>query len=86
MKKHLRVMHAEGKDLPVSKEVVKVTVGVGPSNAPVEVKQEPESADEYECQVKSEENCFALMDDVKAVTVTSAPSSPISSVTLKDEK
>lgn len=40
-------MHAEGKDLPVSKEVVKVTVGVGPSNAPVEVKQEPESADEY---------------------------------------
>lgn len=47
MKKHLRVMHAEGKDLPVSKEVVKVTVGVGPSNTTVEVKQEPESGDEY---------------------------------------
>ncbi|XP_016138188.1 zinc finger protein 271 isoform X2 [Sinocyclocheilus grahami] len=47
MKKHLRVMHAEGKDLPVPKEVVKVTVGVGPSNTTVEVKQEPESGDEY---------------------------------------
>ncbi|RXN11947.1 zinc finger protein 271-like isoform X1 [Labeo rohita] len=86
MKKHLRVMHAEGKNLPVPKEVVKVTVGVGPSNTAVEVKQEPESGDEYECQVKSEENCFAIMDDVKAVTVSSAPSSPVSSVTFKDEK
>ncbi|KAF4096117.1 zinc finger protein 62 homolog isoform X1 [Onychostoma macrolepis] len=86
MKKHLRVMHAEGKDLRVPKEVVKVTVGVGPSNTTVEVKQEPESGDEYECQVKSEENCFAIMDDVKAVTVSSAPSSPLSSVTFKDEK
>lgn len=26
---------------------MKVTVGVGPSNAAVEVKQEPESGDEY---------------------------------------
>lgn len=39
-----------------------------------------------ECQVKSEENCFAIMDEVKAVTVSSAPSSPLSSVTFKDEK
>lgn len=84
MKKHLRVMHAEGKDVGVPKEVVKVTVGVGPSNTTVEVKQEPESGDE--CEVKSEENGFAIMDEVKAVTVSSAPSSPLSSVTFKDEK
>ncbi len=37
-------------------------------------------------EVKSEENGFAIMDEVKAVTVSSAPSSPLSSVTFKDEK
>ncbi|ROI79387.1 Zinc finger protein 271 [Anabarilius grahami] len=82
---HLSVHLRKGKDLPVTKEVVKVTVGVGPSNTTVEVKQEPESGDEYECQVKSEENCFAIMDDVKAITVSSAPSSPVSSVSFKNE-
>ncbi|KTG33777.1 hypothetical protein cypCar_00031246 [Cyprinus carpio] len=46
LRAHMRI-HEKGKDLPVSKEVVKVTVGVGPSNTTVEVKQEPESGDEY---------------------------------------
>lgn len=37
----------------------------------------------WEYQVKSEEICFAIMDEVKAVTVSSSPSSPM---TVKDEK
>lgn len=36
-----------------------------------------------EFQVKSEENDFAIMDEVKTVTVSSCPSSPM---TLKEEK
>lgn len=47
MKKHLRVMHGEDKDSPIMKKIVKITVGVGPSRKAVEVKQEPDSDDEY---------------------------------------
>lgn len=42
------VMFSEGKDLPIRKGVVKVTVGVGGSSSTaVEVKQEPDSGEEY---------------------------------------